>query len=173
MVAAFPLLLFPFCLIAAALNDIRAFRIPNALSVILIAGFAVAALIAGMDLWTLGNHALTAGIVLLVGFGLFCINAFGAGDVKLLTAVALWMGWPGFLPCMIYVALFGGILSLVIWLARALARAFPAASVPFPALATLAATGTLKAPYGVAICLGSLVAFAETPLFAALFAQLG
>jgi len=173
MVAALPLVLFPFCLIAAALNDIRTFRIPNMLSVILIAGFAVAAVIAGMDLATLGNHVLTSVIVLIVGFGLNCLRIFGAGDAKILTAIALWFGWPSFLPCLIYIAFFGGVLSVGILIGRMLARAFPAASLRIPALGVLAATEKLKAPYGVAICVGTLVAFNESPLFQTLVAQLG
>jgi len=172
MVATLPLVLFPFCLIAAALNDIRSFKIPNGLSVVLIAGFAFAALVTGMDLATLGNHALTASIMLAVGFGLFCFNIFGAGDAKILTAIALWFGWPAFLPCLIYIALFGGVLSVGILVARIFARHYPAASMYVPPLATLAATDKLKAPYGVAICLGTLPAFADSPLFEALVAQI-
>jgi len=172
MVATLPLVLFPFCLIAAALNDIRSFKIPNGLSVVLVAGFAFAALVTGMDLAMLGNHALTAVVMLAVGFSLFCFNIFGAGDAKLLTAIALWFGWPTFLPCVIYIALFGGALSIVILVARILARHFPAASMYVPPLATLAATERLKAPYGVAICLGTLATFSDSPLFEALTAQL-
>lgn len=172
MVATLPLILFPFCLIAAALNDIREFKIPNALSLILIAGFAFAAVIIGMDLGTLGNHALTALVVLVVGFGLFCINTFGAGDVKILTAIALWLGWPAFLPCMIYVALMGGVLSVGIWLAQKAARMLPGLSLKIPPLARLAAAQKLKVPYGVAICAGTLLAFSDSPVFTALYAQI-
>jgi len=172
MVATLPLVLFPFCLIAAALNDIRCFRIPNALSVILVAGFAVAAIVTGMDPATLGNHALTAFVMLAVGFGLFCFNIFGAGDAKILAAIALWLGWPAFLPCLLYITMLGGVLSIGIILARFFSRSFPAASEYVPSLAVLAATRKLKAPYGVAICLGTLISFAESPLFEALFAQL-
>lgn len=172
MVATLPLVLFPFCVIAAALNDIRSFKIPNGLSVVLIAGFAFAALVTGMDPAALGTHVLTALAVLAVGFALFCFNAFGAGDVKILTAIALWFGWPAFLPCLLYIGIFGGILSLGIMAARYFARLFPALSLHFRPLAVLAATEKLKAPYGVAICVGTLLTFEQSPLFEALFAQL-
>lgn len=172
MVATLPLVLFPFCLIAAALNDIRTFRIPNMLSIILIAGFVFAALITRMDPASLGNHVLTSVIVLVVGFCMNQAGLFGAGDAKILTAIALWFGWPSFLPCLVYIAFFGGVLSVVIWGGRLLARTFPGLSLKIPALATLAATRKLKAPYGVAICVGTLVAFEQSPLFLALVAQL-
>jgi len=148
----------------------RTFKIPNELSLILIAGFAFAAFLTGMELPALGNHLLTALIVLVVGFGLFCTNVFGAGDVKILTAIALWFGWPSFLPCLIYVALIGGVLSVCIWALRLFARFVPSVSVHSVWLSNLAATETLKAPYGVAICIGTLLAFNDSPLFAALFA---
>jgi len=172
MVAALPLVLFPFCVIAAALSDIRSFKIPNGLSVALIAGFAVAALVTGMDMAALGNHALTAAAVLVIGFVLFCLNIFGAGDVKILTAIALWFGWPSFLPCLIYIGLAGGILSAAIIAARQFARFFPGLSAWFRPLAVLAAAKKLKAPYGVAICIGTLLTFDRSPLFEALFARL-
>jgi Flp pilus assembly protein protease CpaA len=135
MVASLPLVLFPFCLIAAALSDARRFIIPNELCAALVIGFAIAAFLVGMDAATLGNHVLTAVIVLAAGFGLFCINVFGAGDGKLL------------------------------------ARRVPSLSARFRPLATLAATETLKCPYGIAICIGTLLTFRRTPIFEALIAQ--
>ncbi len=171
MVASLPLVLFPFCLIAAALSDARRFIIPNELCAALVVGFGIAALLVGMDLATLGNHVLTAIVVLAVGFGLFCINVFGAGDGKLLAAIALWFGWPDFLPCIIVITLFGGGLSLGICYARAMTRRFPSISARSKPLATLAATETLKCPYGIAICLGTLLTFRNTPIFEALIAQ--
>ncbi len=171
MVASLPLVLFPFCLIAAALSDARRFIIPNELCAALVIGFAIAAFLVGMDAATLGNHVLTAVIVLAAGFGLFCINVFGAGDGKLLAAIALWFGWPSFLACIVMVALFGGALSLAICYARVLARRVPSLSARFRPLATLAATETLKCPYGIAICIGTLLTFRRTPIFEALIAQ--
>jgi len=172
MVASLPLVLFPFCLIAAALSDARRFIIPNELCAALVVGFGFAAFLVGMDLATLGNHVLTAAVVLAIGFGLFCINVFGAGDGKLLAAIALWFGWPSFLSCIVMVAMFGGILSLGICYARAFTRRFPSISARFKPMATLAATETLKCPYGIAICIGTLLTFRNSPIYEALIAQI-
>ncbi len=172
MVASLPLVLFPFCLIAAALSDARRFIIPNELCAALVVGFGLAAYLVGMDLATFGSHVLTAVVVLAVGFGLFCINVFGAGDGKLLAAIALWFGWPGFMTCIVIVALIGGALSLAICYARAATRRFPAISARFKPLATLAATQELKCPYGIAICIGTLLTVQSSPLFEPLIAQI-
>jgi prepilin peptidase CpaA len=172
MIATVPLILFPFCLIAAALSDARRFLIPNSLSVALVLGFVMAAGIAGMEWSAIGNHVLTAFVVLAVGFGLFCINVFGAGDGKILAAIALWFGWPSFLSTLIVIAFVGGALCLGIVNARSFARRFPAMSLRFPSLARLAATEELKCPYGIAIAIGALLTFRNSPLFELLVARM-
>ena len=178
MIAAVPLILFPFCLIAAALHDARRFKIPNGLSAALVGGFGVAAIIVGMPLDTLANHAMTAAVVLAVGFGLFWINdqfgiyILGAGDTKMLTAIALWFGWPAFLTTLVIISLAGGVLSLGICYARAFTRKFPALSAKWEPMARLAATQQLRCPYGIAISIGALLTFRNSPLFDALTAQL-
>lgn len=173
MVASLPLILFPFCLIGAALTDARRFIIPNEFSIALVVGFGVAAVIAGMGLGEIGNHMLTAFVVLAIGFGLFCINVFGAGDGKILAAVALWFGWPGFMTAIVYITFVGGALCFGIMYGRMIARRWPRLSLYFKPMATLAATETLKCPYGIAIAIGSLMAFTHSPLLQTLYAQLG
>ncbi len=68
--------------------DIRYFRIPNGLVVII----AVSALgmlgLRAPDL--LVTHVLVAGIGFAIGFVLFQVAAMGAGDAKLLSAILLW-----------------------------------------------------------------------------------
>ena len=177
MIAAVPLILFPFCLIAAALHDARRFKIPNGLSAILIGGFGIAAVIVGMSMADLINHAMTAGIVLAVGFTLFWINdrfgifILGAGDTKMLTAIALWFG-PAFVTTLLVISLVGGALCLGICYARMFARRLPRLSLWYKPLGTLAATQQLKCPYGIAISIGALLTFRNSPLFDALTAQL-
>ncbi len=178
MIAAVPLILFPFCLIAAALHDARRFKIPNGLSAALIGGFGIAAIIIGMPLAQLSGHAMTAAGVLAVGFGLFWIHdrfgifILGAGDTKLLTAIALWFGWPAFLTTLVIISLVGGALCLGICYARAFTRKFPSITVKWEPLSKLAATQQLRCPYGIAISIGALLTFRNSPLFDALTAQL-
>ncbi len=168
MVATLPLILFPFCLIAAALTDAKRFLIPNEISAALVFGFFLAAFLVGMPLDVLGNHLLTGLVVLIVGFVLFCTITFGAGDGKLLAAVSLWFGWPSFMPALLYVSLTGGVLAVGILGMRWIARAFPGLSLKVPYLMNLAAVRKPKLPYGIAISIGSLLAFNQSPLFQSL-----
>lgn len=172
MLASLPLFVFPFCLLAAAITDIRRFIIPNFVSVILIAAFFVAFAMSGLGWDMLRVHLLTGAIMLAVGFGMFAYNICGAGDSKLLTSVALWLGWPVFGTALIYITLLGGVLSLGIVMARRFARMFPRLSLIFPPLGRLAATEKLAAPYGVAISTGAMLAFHESPLFKAIISTL-
>ncbi len=179
MIASVPLILFPFCLIAAALNDALHFKIPNALSVVLIGSFGIAAIIVEMPMSDLLVHVATAFIVLAVGFGLFLIKELtghlilGAGDTKLLTAVALWFGWPGFLTTLITITLVGGLLSVTMVALHFIARSLPSLTVRYRPIAALASTHIRKimCPYGIAITIGTLLCFDASPLLNDLIAQ--
>lgn len=134
-------------LLLAAFTDLRNRRIDNWLN----AGIAVAAPLfwwaSGMPLWAdpwvetsvvaqLGV-ALVTFIILAV---LFAIRAMGGGDVKLLTALALWIEPMLFLKLVIVMALLGGVLTIV----------FGAWHV------TRRRRDRLAVPYGVAISLAGL-----------------
>jgi prepilin peptidase CpaA len=102
-------------LLTAAMTDIRWLRIPNLISVLLVALFVVVAAgstMAGRPVaW--GSHVAAGALVFAVGLGLFAWGKLGGGDVKLLAAVALWHGlW--LLPVLLlWVALVGGALGLL------------------------------------------------------------
>lgn len=170
MLASLPLIVFPFCMLAAAITDARRFIIPNTLSIALAAGFVVAFALSGLGLGALANHLSTAAIVLAFGIILFAFNVAGAGDGKLLACAALWMGMPAFVPTLIYICFAGGALSLVVMLAWTLARWFPRVSIWFPNVAEFAAKPLLglPTPYGIAIAIGAIAAFPESPIFQAL-----
>ena len=53
-------------------------------------------------------------MVLVVGFVLFACNWLGAGDVKLLAALALWAGPAGTLGLVTWTALGGGVLAVIV-----------------------------------------------------------
>lgn len=80
-------------LLAAVATDLRARRIPNALS----ASLALAALVAhaATDGWAGVSAALGGGAVMLLAFlpG-WLARRMGAGDVKLAAALGVLAGWP-------------------------------------------------------------------------------
>lgn len=168
MLVSLPLYVFPLCMLAAAVTDIRKFIIPNTVSIALVGAFFVSFALSGLPLEVLWNHLLTGAIMLVIGIAMFGFNVCGAGDSKLLSAGALWLGWPIFGHALIYITLFGGALSVGIIIARVIARWFPRLSLVFPPMAKLAATEKLIAPYGVAIAAGAVFVFPQSPLFLAI-----
>ena len=167
MLASLPLYVFPLCMLAAAITDIRKFIIPNTVSIVLVVAFFISFFLSGLSFDVLTNHILTGSIMLAVGIAMFAFNICGAGDSKLLAAAALWLGWPMFGQALIFITLFGGVLAVGIFLARGVARWVPRLSLIFPPMAKLAATEKLIAPYGVAIAVGAVYVFPKSALFQA------
>jgi prepilin peptidase CpaA len=131
---------FAALLVWAALSDARDYLIPNKLPL------AIAAL---APVWWLTTSAaalpaiLAGAAVFVLGFVLFARGMMGGGDVKLMSAIALWAGPALVLPFLFATAIVGGVLSLVM---------LPIFR-PRGAGATLAQA---TVPYGVAISAGGL-----------------
>ncbi|MCY4488413.1 MAG: prepilin peptidase [Deltaproteobacteria bacterium] len=104
------LLVLACCMLlaAAVIFDVVRREIPNAIPVALLGLFAVHAAVVGQrgatPLWA---DALTAALLLALGFGLFLIGALGAGDGKLLAAAGLWIGPAGVGSFLLGVGLLG------------------------------------------------------------------
>ncbi len=164
MIVAAILLVFPLCLVFAAISDLLTMTIPNRVSLILMISFAVLAPLSGMALPAIGMHALGATIVFCICFALFALNVMGGGDAKLLSAAAIWFGYdPALLSFLIYVSFIGGLVTLAILLIRSQANMILAIGLPIPNSLLLAK----KIPYGVAIAIGGFLAFPSSPLFLA------
>ena len=114
------LVLFPAMMAIAASSDLLTMTISNRVSLILIGGFFVLALLMGMSgpdiLW----HVAAAGVVLVVTFGFFCMGWIGGGDAKLAAVTALWFGFAHLPAYLIYASLLGGALTLLLLWFRAL-----------------------------------------------------
>ena len=101
-------------LLVAAFTDLRRRQIDNWLN----AGIALAAPLywwaSGLSLWP--GVAIQLGVALAafaVLAGLFALRAMGGGDVKLLTALALWIEPSLFLQLIVIMAIAGGVLTVV------------------------------------------------------------
>lgn len=160
------LLLFPAALAYAAVMDLFTMTIPNRVSLALIAGFIVAAPVAGLSTHAILMHLAAGGLVLAIGIGLFAFNLLGGGDGKILAAASLWVGFSSLLPFLVAVTIAGGLLCLLIIAYRRV----PADGLPLPGWAMrLHETGG-GAPYGIAICAGGLSIYPHTEIFKALIA---
>ena len=134
-------------LLVAAFTDLRRRQIDNWLT----AGVALAAPLfwwaTGLSLWPGVAGQLAIGIAAFVVLaGLFAIRAMGGGDVKLLTALALWLPLKPFFTLLILMALLGGLLTVVFAVIHKLGQK----------------PGRIQIPYGLAIASAGLWVIATT-----------
>jgi len=96
-----PLIAFAPILVLAVLSDLRRMRIPNWASLAAVAIFVVGLPVIGWP--EAGWRLAAAGGLFVIGLALWALRAFGAGDVKLLSALLLlvpshhlWLFWEVF-----------------------------------------------------------------------------
>ncbi|MFN0218529.1 MAG: prepilin peptidase [Hyphomicrobium sp.] len=164
MVGQLLLMIFPVAMAFAAANDLFTMRIPNKISLALIAAFLVCAAYVRIPFETFGAHVGIGAAVLAVTFTLFSFNLFGGGDAKLMAAGALWMGPDHILPFVFNVTLLGGALSLLILAYRKL----PVEAMGLPDWAMRLHVRGSGIPYGIAIAAAGLLVYPTTEWFRAL-----
>ena len=155
------LLVLPCLVITAALRDLTSFSIPNWISVGLAAAFPVAAFAVGASLQDVGLGLAVGFAALIAGMVMFALRWIGGGDAKLFAASALWLGIPGALPFLAWTTVAGGLLAVSLLGARKIAPALPFRG---PAWVDRLLLNGGDVPYGVAIAVGALAAFPESPL---------
>jgi prepilin peptidase CpaA len=143
--------LLALLLLAAAASDGLRYVIPNWISVAVVFLFGLTAAFWHIDPSQLQARVLVAVGTLMVGFGLFSLGFMGGGDVKLWSAIALWLGPHLIWPHLILVGLLGGLLGIVLLVARSIRPRDSAAS----------AVGKTHVPYGIAITGAALVLFPQ------------
>jgi len=163
--------IFPIALLIAAASDIARFEIPNWVSIVLTIGYFVTALLGGVPFTELALHAGAGAAVFMAGAVLFYFGAFGGGDVKLMAACAVWIGWHDLLSFLLIVGLAGGVVTLMLVVSRLLYRIGRKnyASASDEAASDEKATSWYArllspergVPYGVAIGLAGLLAFSS------------
>jgi prepilin peptidase CpaA len=149
-------LIFPAAMAYAAASDLLTMTIPNRLSLILVAGFACLAPLAGLTLAEMGLHAAVGAAVLAVTFTLFALGWIGGGDAKIAAAIALWMGPALTAPYLVQAALFGGVLTLALLAGRRFPLPLAAARTAWIARLHAPTTGI---PYGIALAAAALVQY--------------
>ncbi len=137
----------------AACSDAVDFQIPDTASLglaLLYPLFVLANPVRVEWLWAL----MVAGAIFVIGLLLFASGRFGGGDVKLLSATALWAGPKLILPMLVVMSVTGGALALLIWGVDQLRRYHLAASSE-TLLTPAEYAGSARLPYGVAIAAGA------------------
>ncbi len=143
-------------LLAAGVFDVWRFIIPNVISAVLVVAFVPAAVLVPLSepLWSYPAAAL---IVFSVGLVGYAFKIMGAGDIKLLTAVALWAGLGELFSFLVLVAVAGGVLALLLIVLRRVLFMGMASFAPLHGvqLPRILVTGE-AVPYGVAIAGGGI-----------------
>jgi prepilin peptidase CpaA len=107
-------------LVVAAATDWRRRQIDNWLNLAIVIGAPLYWLARPMPLWasfpepSVGAQLLVALAAFAVFATLFALKWMGGGDVKLLTALALWIDPEWFLRLLIVMALVGGVLTILL-----------------------------------------------------------
>ena len=162
MFSTLALFIFPILMAYAASSDLLTMRIANWL-VVLIAGIYFAlALVAQLSWSEIGVSVAAAAIVLAIAFAFFAFGWIGGGDAKLVSATVLWVGFGLMLQYLIYAALLGGGLTLLILAIRR----YPLA----PWLARHKWIDRLHdtksgVPYGIALAIAAILVYPDTAIF--------
>ena len=149
--------------IAGAACDLATLKIPNWISLVLLALFPALALAAGLSWSDAAVHVAVGVAALMLGVALFAGGIIGGGDAKLFAALALYMGVQAIGPYLLAVGIAGGVLAGVLLLLR---------SMPVRVLLDRLSWGHEIArpgagvPYGIAIATGGLAVLPATQLFA-------
>ena len=141
-------------LVIAAFTDLKSRRIANWLNLSIAVGAPLFWWSSGLSLWPdiamqLGLAVLTFAVLSI----LFALKAMGGGDVKLLTALALWIAPQPYLQLLIMMALLGGVLTLAFGAWHIMRRQKDRIAIPYGvaiAAAGLWVIGTVYAPVSAA-----------------------
>jgi prepilin peptidase CpaA len=156
-IAGFALLMF-----VASMKDVTSFTIPNWISLALGGIF----LCVGWWALPLSEFALHLGVglgALVLGVLLFAFRWVGGGDAKLFAAGALWMGFENLSEFLIWTGLFGGALTLILMLVRAVPM-LPVHVLSLPWVGELL-DREKDVPYGVAIAAGAIYVLPTSSIF--------
>ena len=138
------LAMLAIALLVAAFTDLRSRRIGNWLTGAIALGAPLFWWATSLALWP--DVALQVGVAALtfaVLAALFAIRAMGGGDVKLLTALALWIEPMQFVRLILAMALLGGVLTIAFGTWHVMRRQREKLAIPYGVAISLAGLWTI------------------------------
>jgi prepilin peptidase CpaA len=157
------ILVFPAAMAFAGAMDLLTMTIPNRVSIVLVAAFAVAAAMMGIGWWVLASHVAAGLTMLVIGIAMFALGWLGGGDAKLLAATALWLGFDHLLPYLLLAGMAGGALAIGLIAYRHMLPPLWLTQQNWAMRLHHAKTGI---PYGIALAAAGLHVFPSTLWFA-------
>ncbi len=162
---AIGLTLFPAMMAFAASSDLLTMTIANRVSLVLVGGFLILAVLCGLSGADIASHFGAAGAVLAVAFVCFAFGWIGGGDAKLAAATALWLGFGHLFDYLVYASILGGALTLAIVQFRSLPMPHVLAGREWAERLHRHGGGV---PYGIALAAAALVVYPQTEWMTAL-----
>ena len=129
----------------AAYTDLRRRQIDNWLNASIALGAPLFWLVNQQGWVDIVFHLIIALVMFILLAGLFALRAMGGGDVKLLSALALWIEPVWFVKLLMVMSVLGGLLTLVVVVRHFSSRR----------------KGRIAVPYGIAISFAGLWALAS------------
>jgi prepilin peptidase CpaA len=118
-------------LLTAAVTDIRRREIDNGLNLAIALAAPLFWLASGLSLIGIGWQFAVAAGAFAISLGLFAMGWMGGGDVKLLTALALWIKPIWFVQVIVVMAIAGGVLTLALCAWHLAARRRERPQIPY------------------------------------------
>lgn len=150
----FVLLCFAGLLCWAFVSDALTFKIPNRISIGLVALYPAWVMATWPRVEQLWVPMVLAAGVLVVGYFAFARGYVGGGDAKMLAAISLWSGVELFFPLLLVTSLAGGVIAVAVILSEAQRRRAVGSrggEITGPFLSEILKSNM---PYGMAIAIG-------------------
>jgi prepilin peptidase CpaA len=153
-------LTFAFCLgvIFGALTDLSRYQIPNAVSYGLVLLFVPLAIL-NWAVLPIGLHVLIGVVVFVLSVIFWQLRWMGGGDVKFLSAIALWMGPDRILVFLILVTVVAVVFISILKFLLRWNDLFQAGRYPAVFKQLLQKSSERKIPYGLPIGIAALVSY--------------
>lgn len=154
--------------VASAISDFKSMTIPNVYAGGIVLAFIPAYAAdylsgAGMEFFAApASHLIAALVVFIITLFLFAARVMGAGDSKLCSALALWVGISGLAAFIFYMAVAGALLAVA---TKIMNKRKVCEAPKEGGWIDQAQRGLAGVPYGIAICLGALIAFYQLGYF--------
>ncbi len=154
--------------IASAVSDFKSMTIPNIYAGLIFLAFIpayAADAFSGSGVEFFGSwkmHLISGVLIFAITFVLFSFRLIGAGDSKLCSAFALWVGTTGLAALMFYMAIFGAVLGIMTKIMNKHKLVEAPADGSWIAKSQ---AGHMGVPYGIAILFGAIIAFYQLGYF--------
>ena len=149
------LAVFVFAVCLAAIEDVRVFKIPNWASATVVVAFVPYAAL-HLGLGDIAMHLVIAVTIFVITATFWKFRFIGGGDVKLMSAVGLWLGLESALPFMLVMTGASLIIAAVLLVVRHFSWVVYSGVPLRPMLRMVAIAETGKCPYALPIAIAAL-----------------